>query len=114
MELFEDNSYLDVCVEKDERKSAYHLYPILLKDQFIKNKKEIFAKLRANGLGVQVHYIPVYKQPYYQDLGFEMNLCPVCEEFYKKELSIPMYPTLSDEDIKFVKDTLFNVIGEFK
>ena len=113
-ELFEDNSYFDVCVEKDERKSAYHLYPILLKDQFIKNKKEIFAKLRANGLGVQVHYIPVYKQPYYQDLGFEMNLCPVCEEFYKKELSIPMYPTLSDEDIKFVKDTLFNVIGEFK
>ena len=113
-EIFEDNSYFDVCIEKDNRNSAYHLYPILLKDQFIKNKKEIFSKLRASGLGVQVHYIPVYKQPYYQNLGFGMNLCPVCEEFYKKELSIPMYPTLSDEDIEFVKDTLFNVIGEFQ
>ena len=113
-EIFEDNPYFDVCVEKGNRKSAYHLYPILLKNQFIKNKKEIFSKLRFSGLGVQVHYIPVYKQPYYQGLGFDMNLCPVCEEFYKKELSIPMYPTLSDEDIEFVKETLFNVISSYK
>lgn len=112
-EIFEDNSYFDVTIEKEGRKSAYHLYPILLKDKFIKSKKEIFAKLRANGLGVQVHYIPVYKQPYYHKLGFKMDLCPVCEEFYKRELSIPMYPTLSDEDIEFVKDTLYNVFSEF-
>ena len=112
-EIFEDNPYFDVTIEKEGRKSAYHLYPILLKDKFIKYKKEIFAKLRANGLGVQVHYIPVYKQPYYQKLGFKMDSCPVCEEFYKRELSIPMYPTLSDEDIEFVKDTLYNVFSEF-
>ncbi|MBE6496162.1 MAG: UDP-4-amino-4,6-dideoxy-N-acetyl-beta-L-altrosamine transaminase [Methanobrevibacter thaueri] len=112
-EIFEDNPYFDVTIEKEGRKSAYHLYPILLKDKFIKSKKEIFAKLRANGLGVQVHYIPVYKQPYYQKLGFKMDLCPVCEEFYKRELSIPMYPTLSDEDIEFVKETLFEVFGDF-
>ena len=85
----------------------------MLKDKFVKSKKEIFAKLSASGLGVQVHYIPVYKQPYYQKLGFKMDLCPVCEEFYKRELSIPMYPTLSDEDIEFVKDTLYNVFSEF-
>ena len=89
------------------------MYPILLKDEFAKHKKEIFTKLRANGLGVQVHYIPVYKQPYYQELGFDSKLCPVCEEFYKRELSIPMYPTLTDEDIEFVKETLYNVLGEF-
>ena len=112
-ELFEDNPYFDVTVEKDNRESAYHLYPILLKEEFAKHKKEIFTKLRANGLGVQVHYIPVYKQPYYHELGFDNKLCPVCEEFYKRELSIPMYPTLSDEDIEFVKETLFNVLGEF-
>ena len=112
-EIFEDNPYFDVTIEKEGRKSAYHLYPILLKDKFIKSKKEIFAKLRANGLGVQVHYIPVYKQPYYQKLGFKMDSCPVCEEFYKRELSIPMYPTLSDEDIEFVKNTLYNVFSEF-
>ena len=112
-EIFEDNPYFDVTVEKDNRESAYHLYPILLKDEFAKHKKEIFTKLRANGLGVQVHYIPVYKQPYYQELGFDSKLCPVCEEFYKRELSIPMYPTLTDEDIEFVKETLYNVLGEF-
>lgn len=112
-EIFEDNSYFDVTIEKDNRESAYHLYPILLKDNLVKYKKEIFQKLRANGLGVQVHYIPVYKQPYYQNLGFEMELCPVCEEFYKKELSIPMYPTLSDEDIEFVQNTLYDVLGGY-
>ena len=113
-EIFEDNPYFDVTIERENRKSAYHLYPILLKDNLVNNKKEIFAKLRTNGLGVQVHYIPVYKQPYYQNLGFKMDLCSVCEEFYSKEISIPMYPTLTDEDIQFVNETLNKVLGEFK
>ena len=112
-EIFSENPYFDVTIEKENRESAYHLYPILLKDKYIKHKKEIFSRLRQEGLGVQVHYIPVYKQPYYQNLGFNRELCPICEEFYKKELSIPMYPTLSDEDIEFVKDKLFKVISEF-
>ena len=112
-EIFEDNPYFDVVVEKENCESAYHLYPILLKDDLAKNKREIFSKLRSNGLGVQVHYIPVYKQPYYQNLGFKQDLCPVCEEFYSKEISIPMYPTLTDEDIEFVRETLYNVLGEF-
>ena len=112
-EIFEDNPYFDVTSEKENRKSSYHLYPILLKDHLIKDKKEIFAKLRANGLGVQVHYIPVYKQPYYRKLGFKNDLCPVCEEFYRKVFSIPMYPTLTDEDIEFVNETLNKVLGEF-
>ena len=112
-EIFEDNSYFDVTFEKENRESAYHLYPILLKDKFTYHKRKIFTKLRQEGLGVQIHYIPVYKQPYYQKLGFKNDLCPVCEEFYKREISIPMYPTLDDEDIGFVKDKLFKVISEF-
>ena len=112
-EIFEDNPYFNVTIEKENRESAYHLYPILLKDELVKYKKDIFTKLRANGLGVQVHYIPVYNQPYYQKLGFKQDSCPVCEEFYAKEISIPMYPTLTDEDIGFVKETLYKVLGEF-
>ena len=112
-EIFSENPYFDVTIEKEGRESAYHLYPILLKDKFAKHKKEIFSKLRQEGLGVQIHYIPVYKQPYYQNLGFDYELCPVCEEFYRREMSIPMYPTLEDEDIEFVKDKLFKVISEF-
>ena len=112
-ELFEDNPYFDVIFEKEDRESAYHLYPIILKDKFDNHKGEIFTRLRKEGIGVQVHYIPVYKQPYYQKLGFSDELCPVCEKFYKKELSIPMYPSLSDEDIEFVAEKLFNVISRF-
>ena len=107
--LFHRKRYL----QKENRESAYHLYPILLKDKFAQHKKEIFSKLRQEGLGVQIHYIPVYKQPYYQNLGFNNNLCPVCEEFYKREMSIPMYPTLTGEDIEFVKETLFKVFSQF-
>lgn len=112
-EIFAENPFFDVTVEKENRESAYHLYPILLKDKFAKHKKEIFSKLRQEGLGVQIHYIPVYKQPYYQKLGFRDNSCPVCEKFYKREMSIPMYPTLTDEDIEFVKETLFKVFSQF-
>lgn len=112
-EIFSDNHYFDVTIEKENRESSYHLYPILLKDKFAKYKKDIFSKLRQEGLGVQIHYIPVYKQPYYQNLGFDYESCPVCEEFYRREMSIPMYPTLNDEDIEFVKDKLFKVISQF-
>lgn len=112
-DLFEDNPYFDIIIEKENRKSAYHLYPILLNDKFVNYKSEIFAKLRQEGIGVQVHYIPVYKQPYYQNLGFNNESCPICEEFYKKEISIPMYPTLSDDDVDFVKEKLFKVISEY-
>ena len=52
-----------------------------------------------------MHYIPVYLQPYYQNLGFNKGLCPVDEEFYKTELSIPMYPTLTDEDLELLAKT---------
>ena len=60
-----------------------------------------------------MHYIPVYLQPYYQNLGFNKGLSPVDEEFYKRELSIPMYPTLTDEDLEFVQEKLYKVFSEY-
>ena len=57
--MFEDNPYFDVVKENPDGESAYHLYPILLKEKYANHKKEIFSKLRSEGLGVQVHYIPV-------------------------------------------------------
>lgn len=111
--MFEDNPYFDVVKENPDGESAYHLYPILLKEKYANHKKEIFSKLRSEGLGVQVHYIPVYLQPYYQNLGFNKGLCPVDEEFYKRELSIPMYPTLTDEDLEFVQEKLYKVFSEY-
>jgi perosamine synthetase len=66
-----------------------------------------FDALREAGLGVQVHYIPIYRLPYYRDvLGVPQDACPHAEEYYWGAISIPMYPTLSDADVRRVVDDL--------
>ena len=111
---FSSNPFFKPTVEKDGCKSSYHLYPILLRDEYKDKKSEIFHKLRGEGLGVQVHYIPVYLQPYYQKLGYKKNSCPISEEFYQKEISIPMYPTMDNENVYYVIDKIFNIFESFK
>lgn len=78
--------------------SAYHLYPILA--SFKKERRPVFEYLRKAGIGVQVHYIPVHLQPYYQNhFGFKRGDFPVAEGFYDREISIPMYPSLTDDQV---------------
>ena len=77
--------------------SALHLYVIRLKlGQIRKTHREVFEALRTAGIGVNLHYIPVYRQPYYSDLGFKSGLCPEAEQYYAEAISLPMYPALSD------------------
>jgi UDP-4-amino-4,6-dideoxy-N-acetyl-beta-L-altrosamine transaminase len=91
--------------------SSFHLYVIQLKlDQINKSQKEIFKALNAANIGVNLHYIPVYRQPYYEKLGFEPGYCPVAEKFYAEAMSIPMYPALTNEELSYVTDTLRNCI----
>ena len=111
-EAFKNNDFFDLPVEKDYAKSSWHLYPIRLKNKYCSKKREIFAKLREKGLGVQVHYIPVYWQPYYQKLGYRKGICPNAEDFYQREISIPLYPSMSDEDIRYVIEKIFEVFKE--
>ncbi|MDI3549605.1 MAG: UDP-4-amino-4,6-dideoxy-L-N-acetyl-beta-L-altrosamine transaminase [Methanobacterium sp.] len=106
---FDNNPYFDTICETPHSESAYHLYPILLKDQYKSRKKEIFNKLREKDIGVQVHYIPVYLHPYYEKLGYKRGICPLAEDFYKKEISIPMYPALSPEDQEEVISRIFSI-----
>lgn len=107
-ELFEGNHYFDTidCINQE---SSYHLFPILLKDPYKCKKSNIFIKLREKGLGVQVHYIPVYLQPYYEDLGYKAGSCPVAEDFYHREISIPIYPAMSDDDVNYVVETIYEI-----
>lgn len=109
---FKNNDFFDLPAEKAYAKSSWHLYPLRLKDKYKEKKKEIFAKLRERGLGVQVHYIPVYWQPYYQKLGYKKGICPIAEDFYQREISIPLYQSMSDEDIKYVVREIFEVFKE--
>jgi len=87
--------------------SSYHLYPILVKnDSDSKIQKHIFEELRKNDIGVNLHYTPVHRHPYYKNLGFKKDDFPVAEKFHKEVISIPMYPTLQDEHKEHVIETL--------
>lgn len=112
-QAFKNNPFFDLPIEKDGVKSAWHLYPIRLKDKYIKKKVELFSNLRKRGLWVQVHYIPVHLQPYYQQIGYKKGLCPNAEDFYKREISIPLYPTMSDDDVEYVVKSLLGVFEQY-
>ncbi|MBF0566010.1 MAG: DegT/DnrJ/EryC1/StrS family aminotransferase, partial [Nitrospirae bacterium] len=102
-EAFDEyNPYFDVPVTRAYVSSAWHLYPIRLKDACLQIKSEIFSRLRTQGVGVQVHYIPVYRHPYYRSLGYKDGLCPVSEDFYRREISFPLYPAMGDGDVERV------------
>ncbi|MBV1777154.1 UDP-4-amino-4,6-dideoxy-N-acetyl-beta-L-altrosamine transaminase [Burkholderiaceae bacterium DAT-1] len=74
--------------------SAWHLYTVQLHDASIRGKT--FEALRLAGIGVNVHYIPVYLQPYYQDLGFRPGHCPVAERFYQASITLPLFPAMTE------------------
>ena len=87
---------------------AYHLYPILLNDV---NRKDVYLKLREKGIYTQVHYIPVHLQPYYRKkFGFKSGDCPHAEYYYKRELSIPVYPKMTDEQQEYVICSIQKII----
>ena len=78
--------------------SSYHLYPILV-DQLTcgKNQKEVYHALNQAGIRVNLHYIPVYRQPYFERLGFKRGYCPNAEKYFKASISIPVYASMSTE-----------------
>jgi len=77
--------------------SGLHLYVIRLKlGELVKTHREVFEALRVADIGVNLHYIPVYYQPYYADLGFKAGLCPEAEQYYAEAISLPMYATLTE------------------
>jgi dTDP-4-amino-4,6-dideoxygalactose transaminase len=87
--------------------SGLHLYVIRLKlDQISKTHREVFETLRAAGIGVNLHYIPVYSQPYYAGLGFKEGLCPEAEHYYAEAISLPMYPSLTEAQQDWVVSAL--------
>ncbi len=71
-----------------------------------------FEALRDCGIGVQVHYLPVYLHPYYEDLGYRAGQCPAAEEFYARAISLPIFPGLSDEDSSRVVETVTTLARE--
>ncbi|OAM53148.1 UDP-4-amino-4,6-dideoxy-N-acetyl-beta-L-altrosamine transaminase [Methylovorus sp. MM2] len=87
--------------------SAFHLYVIRLQlGKLNKNHREIFELLRASDIGVNLHYIPVYRQPYYEKLGYDRNDYPEAEKYYTEAISIPMFSGLTDQMQLEVKEKI--------
>jgi UDP-4-amino-4,6-dideoxy-N-acetyl-beta-L-altrosamine transaminase len=77
--------------------SGRHLYIVRLKLGGGKTHRQIFAELREAGVGVNLHYIPVYRQPYYENLGFISGLCPEAEKYYQEAITLPLFPAMSED-----------------
>ncbi|GAB6158045.1 UDP-4-amino-4,6-dideoxy-N-acetyl-beta-L-altrosami ne transaminase [Desulfotomaculum varum] len=91
--------------------SAWHLYVVRVNAKKTrKSRIEVFDALRASGIGVNVHYIPVHTQPYYRQYGFKWGDFPESESYYREAISLPMYYLLDTEDQKYVIDTLRRVL----
>ncbi|MCG2705298.1 MAG: UDP-4-amino-4,6-dideoxy-N-acetyl-beta-L-altrosamine transaminase [Candidatus Omnitrophica bacterium] len=91
--------------EKAHVKSAWHIYCIRLKNYT--ERKRIFEKLQKSGIWPQVHYIPVHLQPYYREkFGYREGDYPNAENYYKRAMSIPLYPSMTKRDVKYVIDNL--------
>lgn len=92
-----------------DSRSALHLYPIRLHDA--SRRREVFEALRAAGIGVNVHYIPVHTQPHYRRLGFRPGDFPEAERYYAGAISLPMFPTLTPAQQDEVVAALAKVLG---
>jgi UDP-4-amino-4,6-dideoxy-N-acetyl-beta-L-altrosamine transaminase len=108
-----DNPWFDLPAEKEYARSSWHLFPVRLRDSLVGHRAEIFRQLREKNLWVQVHYIPVYWHPYYQNLGYRRGLCPVAESFYQREISIPVHPSMTCEDIGYVIETISLILKNY-
>lgn len=87
--------------------SGMHLYVIRLQlDKIKKNHRQVFEGLREHGIGVNLHYIPVHTQPYYQRMGFRTGDYPQAERYYAEAISLPMFQTLTEEQQDSVLDAL--------
>jgi len=80
-----------------QTQSAWHLYVVLI-ESHSPNRRQVFDRLRQQGIGVNVHYIPVYTQPYYRSLGFKPSDYPEAAQYYREAISLPLFAGLTNAD----------------
>lgn len=87
----------------------WHLYPLRVLGG---RRREVFEKLRADGIGVQVNYLPVYWHPVFEDLGYRRGLCPNAEQYYAEEISLPLFVDLLPDQQDQVIDAVRRIVGD--
>jgi UDP-4-amino-4,6-dideoxy-L-N-acetyl-beta-L-altrosamine transaminase len=111
-EQFKNQKLFSTQKLDDNTVSSRHLYPILLNSELHCTKEEIFTAFQQKGLGVQVHYKPIYQNSFYQEKFGKMSL-PISNDFYLSEISIPCNQTMSMQDAKYVVDVVIEVVNKF-
>ena len=103
---------LDVPVERPDCRSSYHIYVIRLRLERLKiTRGEVFDRMALAGIGCQVHYIPVHLQPFYaKRLGTGRGDFPAAEQFYERCLSLPLFYSLTEEEVGLVAETLLEIV----
>ncbi|WP_457572976.1 UDP-4-amino-4,6-dideoxy-N-acetyl-beta-L-altrosamine transaminase [Desulfolithobacter sp.] len=92
-------------------RSSWHLYVIRLRTEELRlGHSQLVKSLREHGIGVQLHYIPLYRHPYYQRLGFDRKCYPGAEDYYAEAVTLPLFPTLTEADQDKIVDTLRSII----
>ena len=107
----------EIVVQKEipESDTVRHLYILQFRLERLKcGRREIFDALCAEGVGVNVHYIPIYTLPYYQQLGYRMGLCPNAEKLYERMISIPLYYSLTNGQQDKIIEAVRKIIDYYR
>ncbi len=99
---------LQLPVERDYVGTMWHLFPVRTPKE---SRKTIFESLRKRGILVQVNYIPVYWHPYFEELGLQRGMCPISEDFYGREISLPIYAGLRKDQQERVTRELLQMVS---
>jgi UDP-4-amino-4,6-dideoxy-N-acetyl-beta-L-altrosamine transaminase len=95
--------------------SGWHLYVIRLRpEKLAASRREIFEALQRQNIGVNVHYIPVHYQPYYRKLGYDKGICPKAERVYEEILTLPLFPAMSEQDVRDVIEAVKRTVGQYR
>lgn len=108
---FRDLPGITVPWQHPDAESAWHLYILRLQlEKLDTGRDQIFQELWDRGIGVNIHYIPVYYHAYYRDLGYAKGLCPQAEQLFEEMLTIPLYPAMKETAVERVIETIQTVI----
>jgi len=112
-EAFKDVEEIIIPAERNYVKSAWHIYVIQLCLGKLKvGRRKIFEELRKNGLGVQVHYIPLHLQPFYRKkFSYKKGDFPIAEKYYERAITLPLFPKMKDKDIEQVVFAVKQIIN---
>lgn len=107
---FSQSECIEPLTDRNDRTNAHHLYVVRLKGGGKSDlRRQVFEQLRAKGIGVNVHYRPVYFHTFYQkNFGHKRGLCPNAEAAYEQILSLPIFPELTDTQVDYVVSQLFD------